>query len=123
MYAILTKSGLSFMYKLVREIIVMPSVDSGYPHYFGVNSWVFKDDMAKTEAKTKNLNTEWFVWRDIFTALFLLLRLSCPMVILFERVPSCLQFSSRNFGKTNVAYWEMFCKPDPLQSMIINSAC
>ncbi len=49
---ILTKSGLSFMYKMIREIISMPRVDSGYPHNFGVNSCVFMNDESETETKT-----------------------------------------------------------------------
>ncbi len=70
------------------------------------------------------LDTEWFVWWDIFTVLCSLLRLLCPMVVSFEDIPLCLQFSSGNFGETYVANWEMFhfafCKPDPSRSMIIN---
>ncbi len=65
--------------------------------------------------------TGWFVSCDIFTVLCLLL----PMVISFEFVPFCLQFSSGNFGETCVANWEMFrfafCKPDPSWSTVINS--
>ncbi len=52
MYVILTKSGLLFMHKMIREIMSMPRVDSGYHHNFGASSWVFKDDKSKTEAKT-----------------------------------------------------------------------
>ncbi len=39
---VLTKSGLSFMYKMIREILLMPRVDSDYPPppNFMVNSWV-----------------------------------------------------------------------------------
>ncbi len=51
MYVILTKSGISFIYKMIREIISVPRGDWGYPHNFGVNSWVFKDE-SETEAKT-----------------------------------------------------------------------
>ncbi len=32
----------------------MPRADSGYPYNFEVNSWVFKDDESKTEAKTNS---------------------------------------------------------------------
>ncbi len=32
----------------------MPRVDSGYPHNFMVNSWVFKDDESKSEVKTNS---------------------------------------------------------------------
>ncbi len=52
MYAILTKSGLSFIYKMIWEIISMPRADSGYYHNFGVNSWIFKNDESETKAKT-----------------------------------------------------------------------
>ncbi len=38
MYAILTRSGLLFVYKMIQEIISMPRADSGYPHNFMVNS-------------------------------------------------------------------------------------
>ncbi len=38
MYEVLTKSGLSFVYKMIREIISVPRVDSGYSHNFWVNS-------------------------------------------------------------------------------------
>ncbi len=31
MCEVVTKSRLSFMYKMIREIISMPSADSGYP--------------------------------------------------------------------------------------------
>ncbi len=51
MCEVLTKSGLSFTYKMIHEIFSMPRVDSGYPHNFIVNSWVFKDDKSKSEAK------------------------------------------------------------------------
>ncbi len=39
---------------MIREIISMPRADSGYPHNFMVNSWVFKDDESKSEAKTNS---------------------------------------------------------------------
>ncbi len=52
MCEVLTKSGLSFMYKMIQEIISMPRLHSGYPHNFMVNSWVFKDDESETDAKT-----------------------------------------------------------------------
>ncbi len=52
MYEGLTKSGLSFIDKMIREIISMPRVDSGFLHNYSVNSDVFKDDEFKTEAKT-----------------------------------------------------------------------
>ncbi len=35
MYEVLTKSGLSFMYKMIREMISMLRPDSGYSHIFG----------------------------------------------------------------------------------------
>ncbi len=54
MCEILTKSGLSFMYKMIREIISMPRADSGYPHNFMVNSWVFKDEESESDAKTNS---------------------------------------------------------------------
>ncbi len=54
MYEVLTKSGLSFVYKMIQEIISMPRADSGYPRNFGINSWVFKDDESETEAKTNS---------------------------------------------------------------------
>ncbi len=54
MCEVLTKSRLSFMYKMIREIISMPRADSGYPRNFMVNSWVFKDDESKSVAKTNS---------------------------------------------------------------------
>ncbi len=54
MYAILTKSGLSFIYKMIRETISMLRVDSDYPHNFKVNSYIFKDGESETEAKTNS---------------------------------------------------------------------
>ncbi len=42
------------MYKMIHEIFSMPRADSGYLHNFEVNSWVFKDDESKTEAKTNS---------------------------------------------------------------------
>ncbi len=30
------------MVKMIREIISMPRADSGYPHYYTVNAWVFR---------------------------------------------------------------------------------
>ncbi len=32
----------------------MPRADSGYPHNFMVNSWVFTDDESESEAKTNS---------------------------------------------------------------------
>ncbi len=32
----------------------MPRADSGYPHNFIVNSWVFKDDEFESDAKTNS---------------------------------------------------------------------
>ncbi len=46
------------MFKMIQEIISMPRADSGYPHNFGVNSWVFKDDKFETEAKTNSGHRE-----------------------------------------------------------------
>ncbi len=54
MYVILTRSGFLFTYKMVQEIISMPRADSGYPHNFIVNSWVFKDDESESEGKTNS---------------------------------------------------------------------
>ncbi len=54
MYVILTRSGLSFMAKMIREIISMPRAVSGYSHNFMVNSWVFKDDESESEVKTNS---------------------------------------------------------------------
>ncbi len=54
MYEALTKSGLSFMVKMIQEIISMARADSGYPHNFMVNSWVFKDDESESDAKTNS---------------------------------------------------------------------
>ncbi len=39
---------------MIQEIISMLRADSGYPHIFMVNSWVFKDDESKSEAKTNS---------------------------------------------------------------------
>ncbi len=54
MYVILSRSELLFIYKMVQEIISIPKADSGYPHNFMVNSWVFKDDESKSDAKTNS---------------------------------------------------------------------
>ncbi len=54
MYVILTRSELLFIYKMIPEIISIPRVDSGYPHNFMVDSWIFKDDESKSEAKTNS---------------------------------------------------------------------
>ncbi len=51
---ILTKSGLSLMYKMIREIILIPREDSGYLHNFMVNSWVFKNNASESDAKTNS---------------------------------------------------------------------
>ncbi len=32
----------------------MPKADSGYPHNFGDNSWVFKGDESESEVKTNS---------------------------------------------------------------------
>ncbi len=39
---------------MILEIISIPRADSGYPHNFMVNLWVFKNDESKSEAKTNN---------------------------------------------------------------------
>ncbi len=54
MSEILTKSGFSFVVKMIREITSMPRADSGYPHNFMVNSWVFKDDESESGTKTNS---------------------------------------------------------------------
>ncbi len=54
MCEVLTKNGLSFVYRMIHEIVSMPTADSGYPHNFLVNSWVFKDDESKSDAKTNS---------------------------------------------------------------------
>ncbi len=54
MCEVLTKSGLSFMYKMIREIISMPRADLGNPHNFMVNSWVFKEDESEFDAEKTN---------------------------------------------------------------------
>ncbi len=54
MYVILTRSGLLFMAKMIQEIISMLRADSGYPHNFMVNSWVFRDDESESEVKTNS---------------------------------------------------------------------
>ncbi len=54
MCEVLTKSGLSFMIKMIWEIISLPRADLSYPHNFMVNSWVFKDDKSKSDAKTNS---------------------------------------------------------------------
>ncbi len=63
MCKVLTKSRLSFMYKMIREIISMPRADSHYPNNFMVNSWVFKDEESESDAKTKNRHgvRSWYV--------------------------------------------------------------
>ncbi len=53
-YVILTRSGFLFIYEMIREIISMPRVDSGYPRNFMVNSWVFKGDESESKAKTNS---------------------------------------------------------------------
>ncbi len=37
---------------MVQQIISIPRADSGYPHNFMVDSWVFKDDESESAAKT-----------------------------------------------------------------------
>ncbi len=54
MCVILTRSELLFIYKMVQEIISIRRADSGYPHNFIVDFWVFKDDESKSEAKTNS---------------------------------------------------------------------
>ncbi len=54
MCKVLTKSGLSFVYKIIREIISISRADPDYPHHFMVNSWVFKDDESESDAKTNS---------------------------------------------------------------------
>ncbi len=54
MYVILTRSELLVIYKMVRDIISIPKADSGYPHNFMVNSWVFKGDESESEVKTNS---------------------------------------------------------------------
>ncbi len=54
MHVILTRSEFLFIYKMVREIISTPRADSGYPHNFMVDSWVFKDEDSEYEAKTNS---------------------------------------------------------------------
>ncbi len=54
MCVILTRSRLLFIYKIIREILSTPRADSGYPHNFIVNSWIFKDDESKSDAKTNS---------------------------------------------------------------------
>ncbi len=54
MSEVLTKCRLSFMYKMIQEIISVPRVDWGYLHNFMVNPWVFKDDASETDAKTNS---------------------------------------------------------------------
>ncbi len=39
---------------MVQEIISIPRADSGYPHIIMVDSWVFKGDESKSEAKTNS---------------------------------------------------------------------
>ncbi len=48
---ILTKSRLSFTYKMIWEIISVPRVDSGYPHNFEVDFQV-KYDKSKLKPKS-----------------------------------------------------------------------
>ncbi len=54
MCEVLTKSGLSFMVKMIQEIISMSRTHLGYPHNFMVNSWVFKNDESESDAKTNS---------------------------------------------------------------------
>ncbi len=56
MYAILTKSGLSFIYKMIREILSMQRADSGYLHKFEIKSCAFEDDEFENEGKTNNVH-------------------------------------------------------------------
>ncbi len=50
MCEVMTKSGLSFVVKMIREIISMPRADQGYPHNLMINSRVFKDDESEFDA-------------------------------------------------------------------------
>ncbi len=54
MREVLTKSGLSFTYKIIQEILSTPRADSGYPHNFMVDFRVFKDDESKSDARTNS---------------------------------------------------------------------
>ncbi len=54
MCVILTRRGLLFLHKMIQEIISMLRADSGCPHNFMVDSWVFKDDDSESEAKTNS---------------------------------------------------------------------
>ncbi len=42
------------MVKMIQEIISIPRIDSGHPHSFMVNFWVFKDDKSESDAKTNS---------------------------------------------------------------------
>ncbi len=54
MYEVLTRSGLTFTYKMIQEIISMLRADSVYLHNFGVDSDIYKDNKSETEAKTNS---------------------------------------------------------------------
>ncbi len=51
MCEVLTKCGLSFMVKMIQEIISMPKTNSGYTHNFMVNSCVFKDNESESRPR------------------------------------------------------------------------
>ncbi len=53
-YVILTRSEFLFVYKMIPEIISVSRADSGYPHNFMVDSWVFKDGESESVAKTNS---------------------------------------------------------------------
>ncbi len=54
MCEVLIKSELSFVVKMIREIISMPRADAGYHLNFMINSWVFKEEESESDAKTKS---------------------------------------------------------------------
>ncbi len=56
MCEILTKSGLSFMVKMIREIISIPRADSGYPHNSMVNSWVLVRIWCQNQQQTSSVS-------------------------------------------------------------------
>ncbi len=90
MCEVLTKSGLSFMVKIIREIVSMPRADSGYPHNFHhnfmVNSWVFKDDEFKSDAKT---NSRHLVCLILFRSPLLARRVHAQSPLLAYCVNAC----------------------------------
>ncbi len=89
MCEVLTKSELSFVYKMIREILSMPGADSGYPLNFMISSWVFKDGESESDVKTNSrhrvcllfVGSPLLAWRVHAQSLLLTHCVNTPMYI------------------------------------------